>query len=329
MKILVVGGAGYIGSHTVYELLRANHEVIVFDNLSTGNKAAIPEGVLFIKGDLCNKIDLDAVFTTHKIDAVMHFAAKLIVPESVSDPITYFTNNVYGVGVLLESMRIHGVNKFIFSSTAAVYGEPNGTKPIDELAITQPINPYGASKLAAEALIKSVQVAFGIEFIIFRYFNVAGADISGEIGLAPKGTPTHLIPAINETLLGLRPLFKVFGTDYNTSDGTCIRDYIHVSDLARAHVDGIEYLAKSMDSQIINLGTNHGFSVQEIMDAAQKLLQLKITSQYVEKRAGDPGFLVASNTKAKAILGWSPQYSVEDMIRTDYNWRQNPRFTNE
>lgn len=329
MKILVVGGAGYIGSHTIYELLKANHEVVVFDNLSTGNIEAVPTGVEFFKGDLLNAADVETVFTKYKIDAVMHFAAKLIVPESVAQPIEYYENNVHGVAILLEGMRKHGINKLTFSSTAAVYGEPTTAVSIGEDAQIQPINPYGASKRAAEDLIQAVQHAFGIQFIIFRYFNVAGADASGEIGLSPKNKPTHLIPAINETLLGLRPEFKVFGTDYPTADGTCVRDYIHITDLAQAHVLGIEYLGETGKSQIINLGTNDGFSVKEIMDAAEKVIGQTINVVYEERRAGDPASLVASNQKAKAILGWVPKLSVEDMIQSDYNWRKNPKFTNQ
>jgi UDP-glucose 4-epimerase len=226
-------------------------------------------------------------------------------------------------------MSKHNIKKFIFSSTAAVYGEPDGSAPIEEDAMTQPINPYGSSKKAAEDLIQAVQHAFGIEFIIFRYFNVAGADASGEIGLAPKGMPTHLIPAINETILGIRPIFKVFGADYTTNDGTCIRDYIHISDLACAHVLGIEYLNTTNKSEIINLGTNKGFSVKQIMDAAEKILNIKINTEYVGKRAGDPAFLVASNNKAQKLLNWTPKYSIEDMIQSDYNWRKTPKFINK
>lgn len=329
MRILVLGGAGYIGSHTVYELLKAEHEVVVFDNLSTGNIEAIPDGVEFFRGDLLNREDVDAVFTKYKFDVVMHFAAKLIVPESVSQPIEYYENNVHGVAVLLEGMRTHGINKLTFSSTAAVYGEPITTAALTEDTIVQPINPYGSSKRAAEDLIQAVQHAYGIQFIIFRYFNVAGADASGEIGLSPKNKPTHLIPAITETLLNLRPEFKIFGTDYPTADGTCIRDYIHITDLAQAHVLGAEYLEKTSESQIINLGTNDGFSVKEIMDTAEKVIGQKVNVVYEGRRAGDPAFLVASNSKAKNLLGWIPKLTVEDMILSDYNWRKNPRFTNQ
>ncbi|GBU10631.1 UDP-glucose 4-epimerase [Erysipelotrichaceae bacterium] len=328
MRVLVVGGAGYIGSHTVYELKRAGHEVVVFDNLSTGNREAIPEDVVFFEGDLQVATDVKKVLATHKFDIVMHFAAKLIVPESVEQPIVYFENNVHGVAILLAEMLISGVNNVMFSSTAAVYGEPDTLDAMDENALLNPINPYGTSKRAAEDLIKAVEISNGMKHVIFRYFNVAGADASGEIGLSPKNAPTHLIPAINETALGLRPLFKIFGTDYPTADGTCIRDYIHITDLAIAHVLGAEYLIKTKKSQILNLGTNDGFSVQEIFDATEKVLGQKIALQLESRRAGDPAMLVASNNKAKEILGWNPTHSVEDMIISDYNWRKMPKFTN-
>lgn len=329
MRILVVGGAGYIGSHTVYELLKAKHEVVVFDNLSTGNIEAVHKDAKFFRGDLLNRQDVETVFETYKIDAVMHFAAKLLVPESVEKPIEYYENNVHGVAVLLEAMKKFDIKKITFSSTAAVYGEPSEIKKICEQTTVQPINPYGSSKRAAEDLIQAVQHAYGIQFIIFRYFNVAGADAGGEIGLSPKHTPTHLIPAINETLLGLRAEFKVFGTDYPTKDGTCIRDYIHITDLAQAHVLGIEYLDEKNKSEIINLGTNDGFSVKEIMEKTEQVLGQKINVVMESRRAGDPACLVASNEKAKNVLGWVPKMTIEDMIVSDYNWRKTPKFTNQ
>lgn len=327
MKVLVVGGAGYIGSHTVYELVRQGHEVVIFDNLSTGNKEALhPEATLF-EGNLINKEEVNAVFEAHPdIDLVMHFAAKIVVPESVEQPIAYYENNVYGVAVLLEQMLKHDVKNFMFSSTAAVYGEPTVTTPLLENQIVQPINPYGATKKSAEDLIQSVGVSDGLNYIIFRYFNVAGADDSGEIGLSPKTPLTHIIPIVNQTLLGMRPQMAIFGDDYPTKDGTCVRDYIHVADLAKAHVMGAEYVFAGNDSEIINLGSETGFSVKEIVEAAEEEIGEKVNHVYEERRAGDPAMLVASNKKAKELLNWEPQKSVQEMIASDYKWRKNPKY---
>jgi len=326
MKVLVVGGAGYIGSHTALTLVRRGHEVVVFDNLSTGNEAAIPLEATFVAGDLLNKADIDNVLQTHPFDIVMHFAAKLIVPESVEQPIRYFENNVHGVALLLESMREHGLKNFIFSSTAAVYGEPTDGAVITEDTPTNPINPYGASKRAAEDLIRATDEAYDMKHVIFRYFNVAGADASGEIGLSPKNPPTHLIPVINETLLGIRQETKVFGTDYPSADGTCVRDYIHITDLAQAHVLGAEYLLETNKSATMNLGTHTGYSVMSIIAAAEKEIGQPVTYTVSPRRAGDPAMLVASNALAKELLGWEPSRTVEEMIRSDYEWRANPKY---
>jgi len=326
MKVLVVGGAGYIGSHTALALVRRGHEVVVFDNLSTGNEAAIPVEATFVAGDLLNKTDIDNVLQAHTFDIVMHFAAKLIVPESVEQPIRYFENNVHGVALLLESMREHGLKNFIFSSTAAVYGEPTDGAVITEDTPTNPINPYGASKRAAEDLIRATDEAYDMKHVIFRYFNVAGADASGEIGLSPKNPPTHLIPVINETLLGIRQETKVFGTDYPSADGTCVRDYIHITDLAQAHVLGAEYLLETNKSATMNLGTHTGYSVMSIIAAAEKEIGQPVTYTVSPRRAGDPAMLVASNALAKELLGWEPSRTVEEMIRSDYEWRANPKY---
>lgn len=326
MKVLVVGGAGYIGSHTVLALIRKGHQVVVFDDLSTGNRQAVAPEATLVEGNLLDKEALDKVLQGQTFDLVMHFAAKIVVPESVEQPLKYFENNVHGVALLLESMREHEVKHFMFSSTAAVYGEPLDGEIITETMITNPINPYGASKRAAEDLIRASSVAYGIEHVIFRYFNVAGSDASGVIGLSPKNPPTHLIPVINETFLGLRQETKIFGDDYATPDGTCIRDYIHITDLAQAHVLGAEYLLETGMSETINLGTNKGFSVMEIVQSAEQQLKQKLNYQVVPRRQGDPARLVASNTKAKELLGWEPQYTIADMIQSDYDWRQNPKY---
>jgi UDP-glucose 4-epimerase len=326
MKVLVVGGAGYIGSHTALALTRKGHEVVVFDNLSTGNKEAIPSAATFVQGDLLNSADINGVLATQQFDIVMHFAAKLVVPESVEQPIAYFENNVHGVALLLEGMRTHGVKRIIFSSTAAVYGEPKDGSFITEDTPTNPINPYGASKRAAEDLIRATEEAYGIKHVIFRYFNVAGADAAGNIGLSPKTAPTHLVPVINETLLGKRQETKVFGTDYASPDGTCIRDYIHVSDLADAHVLGAEHLLQEPTSATINLGSHSGFSVMEIIKAAEEEIGQQLNYVVAPRRAGDPSVLVAANIKAKELLGWAPTRTVQEMIRSDYEWRAHPKY---
>lgn len=324
MKILVTGGAGYIGSHSVYELIKAGHEVVVLDNLSTGNKEAVHPQATFVLGDQRDEKLLDEVFSKNKFDAVMHFSAKLIVPESVEQPIEYFENNVHGVAVLLAAMNRHNVKNIVFSSTAAVYGEPKRI-PILEDDQKQPINPYGQSKLACEWLIEGAHVAYKINYVIFRYFNVAGADASGDIGLSGKGRQlTHLIPVILESHLGIRPKMTVFGTDYETKDGTCVRDYIHITDLARAHVLGVEYAAKG-NSNTFNLGSKNGFTVKEVLEATEKLGH-KVNYEFGPRRAGDPANLVASNERAVSILNWKPTFSLEEMIESDLNWRKNKKF---
>ncbi len=319
MKVLVIGGAGYIGSHAVYELIRDNNEVIVMDNLSTGKKDMIHKYAKFYFGDITKKEDLENVFSNEpNIDVVMHFAAKLIVPESINMPLEYYYNNVEGVRLMLEAMTKYRVKNVVFSSTAAVYGEP--IKPIcEEEDVTIPINPYGASKLATESLIKWVCNAYNMNYCIFRYFNVAGADSSLEIGL-DKENLTHLIPIVTQTILGLRDKMKVFGDDYDTEDGTCIRDYIHVSDLAKAHILGAKYILNNNKSILLNLGSNNGYSVKEVIDIASKFG--KVNYDIEQRRPGDPAKLIASNNKAKEILGWIPKYTLEDMIKTDLDYRK-------
>ncbi|NLV90757.1 MAG: UDP-glucose 4-epimerase GalE [Tenericutes bacterium] len=319
MKVLVIGGAGYIGSHAVYELIRDNNEVIVMDNLSTGKENMIHKSAKFYLGDITKKEDLDKVFDSEKnIDVVMHFAAKLIVPESVKMPLEYYYNNVEGVRLMLDAMIRYGVKNVVFSSTAAVYGEP--IKPIcEEDDITLPINPYGASKLATENMIKWVCNAYNMNYCIFRYFNVAGADKSLDIGL-DKDNLTHLIPIVTQTILGIRNKMKVFGDDYDTPDGTCIRDYIHVTDLALAHILGAKYILNNNKSILVNLGSNNGYSVKEVIDAAS--IYGKVNYEIVERREGDPAKLIASNSKAKDLLGWIPKYTLDDMIKTDLEFRR-------
>jgi len=317
MRVLVVGGAGYIGSHTVYELKRAGHDVDVLDNLSTGHEEFVPKGVKLYLGDITKSADVEAVFEKEKYDVVMHFAAKIVVPESVEKPLDYYYNNVEGVRVLLESVVKHGVKNFVFSSTAAVYGDAKGV--CHENDVTMPINPYGETKLAVEKMIKWSSQAHGFNYVVFRYFNVAGADKTLEIGYASTKA-THLIPIANEAALGIRDHLDIYGTDYDTKDGTCVRDYIHVTDLAQAHVLGAEYLSKGGASQTMNLGSNEGFSVLEVVKAVEKIVPIKYG--FAPRRAGDPAVLIASNDQAKKILGWEPKLSLEDMIISDLNYHK-------
>jgi UDP-glucose 4-epimerase len=322
MKVLVVGGAGYIGSHAVYELIRDGHEVVVIDNLSTGLKDMIHKDAKFYLGDITKKEQLVGIFKEEcaikPFDVVMHFAAKLIVPESVSKPLEYYYNNIEGMRTMLEVMIEFGIKNVVFSSTAATYGNP--VKPIcEEDDYTKPINPYGNTKLADEFLIKDVCNAYNMNYCIFRYFNVAGADESLEIGLK-KDNLTHLIPIVIQAALGLREKVIVYGDDYDTRDGTCIRDYIHVSDLARAHVLGAKYILENNKSILLNLGSNEGYTVKEVIDEVSKIMPVKY--EIGPRRPGDPAMLIASNKKAKEILGWSPKYTLKDIIRTDMEFRK-------
>jgi len=322
MKVCVIGGAGYIGSHAVYELIRDGHEVVVIDNLSTGLKEMVHRDAKFYLGDITKKEELTNIFKTEcdikPFDVVMHFAAKLIVPESLDQPLEYYHNNVEGVRIMLEVMTEHNIKNVVFSSTAAVYGEPEKDL-CEETDKTNPVNPYGETKLASEKLIKWVCKKYDMNYCIFRYFNVAGADESLEIGLK-KDNLTHLIPVTIQTALGMREKMIVFGDDYDTRDGSCIRDYIHVSDLAYAHVLGAKYLVKNHKSLLVNLGSNEGYTVKEVISEVEKYMPVN----YVigERRPGDPAKIVASNTKAKDLLGWSPKKTLSDMIRTDMDFRK-------
>ena len=318
MKVLVVGGAGYIGSHAVLELIKAQHEVLVFDNLSSGFQDMVAKEATLIIGDIRDKQTLDRVFQIHKdIEVVMHFAANIVVPESVEQPLEYYSNNVEGVRILLDSMQEHNIKNIVVSSTAAVYGEASGVCYEDDP--THPINPYGETKLATERMIKWVTEAYGMKYLIFRYFNVAGADHSLKVGLK-KDQLTHLIPVAIQALIGLRNKLLIYGNNYDTEDGTCVRDYIHVSDLAFAHVLGAEYLSNGGSSTTINLGSNQGYSVLDVAKTVQKLGNMHY--EITERRPGDPAQLIASNDKAKTILKWTPKYGLEDIIRSDYEFRK-------
>ena len=317
MRVLVVGGAGYIGSHTVYELIKDHQEVIILDNLSSGYMELVHPEAKFYQGDIRLKADVVNVFKKEKIDVVMHFAAKIIVPESVQIPLEYYYNNVESVRVLLEVMNEFNVKKFVFSSTAAVYGEASGV--CQEDMVTKPINPYGETKLACEKMISWVANAHDFKYVVFRYFNVAGADKSLKIGLM-KDQLTHLIPVAIQGIIGIRDHLTIYGNDYPTKDGTCIRDYIHVSDLAYAHVLGAHYLFDGGKSETINLGSSTGYTVLEVAQAVNEIAPLKVVIG--PRRDGDPAELIASNEKARRILKWVPKYSLKDIVLSDYNYRK-------
>ncbi|MCI6484482.1 MAG: UDP-glucose 4-epimerase GalE [Selenomonadaceae bacterium] len=321
MSILVCGGAGYIGSHTVHQLVEKGEDVVIVDNLQTGHMGAVNPKAKFYKGDIREAEVLDRIFTENKIDAVVHFAANSLVGESMTNPLKYFNNNVYGMQVLLEAMVRHGIDKIVFSSTAATYGEPERI-PIMEDDRTEPTNPYGQSKLIMEKMMKWVSLANGIRYVSLRYFNAAGAIEDGSIG-EDHSPETHLIPLILQVPLGKRDHITVFGEDYPTPDGTCLRDYIHVLDLADAHVLAIDYLRRGGESNIFNLGNGQGFSVKEMIEAAREATGLDIKVEIGERRAGDPAQLIASSEKARKVLGWQPKFTdVKAVIGTAWKWHQ-------
>lgn len=314
MSILVCGGAGYIGSHTVYKLIEQGKDVIIADNLQSGHMEAVHPKAKFYKGDIRDAEFLDKVFTENKIEAVIHFAANSLVGESVQKPLLYFNNNVYGMQILLESMVKHDIKHIVFSSTAAVYGEPKRL-PILEDDDTNPTNPYGETKLTMEKMMKWCNKAYGITYAALRYFNAAGSLGDGTIG-EDHNPESHLIPLILQVPLKKREAITVFGTDYATPDGTCLRDYIHVLDLADAHIKAVEYLQAGNESNVFNLGNGVGFSVKEMIDAAKEVVNDDIKVVYGERRAGDPAQLIASSDKAKKILGWTPVHTdVKSIIK--------------
>ena len=324
MAILVCGGAGYIGSHAVHALIEQGEEVVIVDNLQTGHRKAIHPQAAFYEADIRDAAALDKIFTAHRIDAVIHFAANSLVGESMEQPLLYFNNNVYGMQVLLEAMVRHGADKIVFSSTAAVYGEPKRV-PIREDDGTNPTNTYGETKLMMEKMMKWVSRAHGVRYVSLRYFNAAGALPDGSIGEDHR-TETHLIPLILQVPTGRRDHITVFGDDYPTPDGTCLRDYIHVVDLADAHVRALVYLRRGGESDIFNLGNGQGFSVKEMIAAAEQATGRTIKVEIGARRAGDPAQLIASSEKARAVLGWQPVFTdVAQVIGTAWRWHaQHP-----
>ena len=322
MSVLVLGGAGYIGSHTVYELIERGEDVIVADNLQTGHIEAVHPKAGFYKGDIRDKNFLDEIFKKEKIDAVIHFAANSLVGESMTNPLKYYDNNLYGTMILLKSMVENGIDKIVFSSTAAVYGEPENI-PILETDRTEPTNTYGETKLSMEKMFKWVSRAHNLRYVSLRYFNACGAHVSGKIGEA-HNPESHLIPLILQVPNGQRKEVSIFGDDYPTKDGTCIRDYIHVTDLAQAHILAVDYLRKGNSSDIFNLGNGVGFTVKEVIETARKVTGHPVPAVISQRRAGDPAQLIASSKKAKAVLGWKPQYAdIEEIIATAWKWHKN------
>lgn len=312
MRLLVLGGAGYIGSHFVKESIRRGHEVVVVDNLQTGHADAVDSRASFRKGDIRNRAFLADVFSAGSFDAVVHFAANSLVGVSMQEPVAYFDNNVHGTIAVLEAMKTFGVQRIVFSSSAAVYGA-HRVMPITEEYATVPTNPYGETKLMMEKMMKWSDSAYGIRYVSLRYFNVAGADAGHAIGEDHR-PETHLIPNVLQVPLGKRPSVTIFGQDYDTKDGTCVRDYIHVEDLVEAHLAALEHLAAVKTSDVFNLGSNAGYSNLEILTAARRVTGHPIPATYGPRRPGDPDILVASNEKALRVLGWKPTRGLEDMI---------------
>ncbi len=325
MKILVTGGAGFIGGATIRELLRAGHEVTVFDNLCCGHKEILPPGIKLIIGDLRNFKEIDFALSTEAFDAVMHFAAFTIVPESIENPRKYFDNNVMASINLLNAMVDHGVKRFVFSSTAATYGDPQNV-PVTEAEPTKPTNAYGESKLIVEQYLKWYGLAYGIKYVCLRYFNAAGADMDNDIG-EDREIETHLIPLVLHAAARIKDKVLVFGSDYPTRDGTCVRDYIHVKDLASAHVKAVDKLIPDEAiSAIYNLGSESGFTVSEVIAAAEKITGKKINAVISPRRPGDPPSLIASSIKIKKELGWMQKHStIEKIISDTWEWmRKHP-----
>ena len=318
MKVLVTGGAGYIGSHVVRQLGEAGHDIVVFDNLSTGYRWAVTFGELVI-GDLADEEAIEAVFSQHNFEAVLHFAANIVVPESVANPLKYYSNNTRNTLNLLKVIERHKTPYMVFSSTAAVYGMPE-EKVLAESQPLVPINPYGASKMMSERMIMDLAAASSLYYVILRYFNVAGANPDGLLGQATPEA-THLIKVACECVTGQRDGMSVFGTDYDTRDGTCVRDYIHVEDLAKAHVMALEFMSKGGESQVLNCGYGRGFTVSEVIDVVKRLSGNDFPVERIGRRAGDPDALMADNSKITRTLGWTPDYdNLDTIVGTALAW---------
>ena len=321
MKVLVTGGAGYIGSHVVRQLGEAGYDVVVFDNLSTGHRWAVTHGEL-VEGDLADEQAIEALFSAHRFDAVLHFAAHIVVPESVANPLKYYRNNTRNTLNLLAAVERHGVEKMVFSSTAAVYGMPDETMLTEQLPLA-PINPYGASKMMSERMIMDLAAASSLRYVVLRYFNVAGADPQTRLGQATPEA-THLIKVACECATGARDGMQIFGTDYSTRDGTCVRDYIHVEDLASAHIRALEYMTAGGESQVLNCGYGRGFTVREVIDEVKRLSGVDFPVTETGRRAGDPEALMADNTEIRRNLNWTPRYDdLETIVRTALDWERH------
>lgn len=322
-SILVTGGAGYIGSHVAHELVDDGREVVILDNLSTGVRENMPEAATFVHGDVGDYELLVNLISQHDVDAVMHFAGNIVVPESVENPLKYYRNNTAATRTLLSACVACRVHQFVFSSTAAVYGMPSAEElPVTEETPTAPINPYGASKLMTEWMLRDVDHAHDFRYVALRYFNVAGADPKGRTG---QSTPqaTHLIKVCSQTALGLRDQLSIFGTDYETRDGTCIRDYIHVTDLARVHILALEALERGEQSRVLNCGYGHGYTVREVIDAVQRVSEVDFDVVEAPRRAGDPPELIADSTKLRDEFGWQPEHDdLDEIVRTALEWEE-------
>lgn len=322
MAVLITGGAGYIGSHVVYEFLDNGHDVVVIDNLSTGVRSLLPQDIPFYQGNVGDQTLLDTIFASHKIDTVLHFAGSIIVPEFVENPLKYYQNNTAVSLNLLQSCIKHRIKNFIFSSTASIYGN-NPLRIMKEDFPPQPENPYASSKLMTEMMIKDTAKAHGLNFTILRYFNVAGADPKGRTGQV-KENATHLIKVACETALGHRPAIKIYGTDYDTPDGTCIRDYIHVSDLANAHLRAYEHMTRTTVNKIFNCGYGQGFSVLDVLNAVETVSGTPVKKEPTDRRAGDPVALIANSTLLQTQTGWAPAYNDLDLIiKTALDWERH------
>ncbi|MBN2491615.1 MAG: UDP-glucose 4-epimerase GalE [Planctomycetes bacterium] len=323
--VLVVGGAGYVGSHTVKGLLAAGYRAVVFDNLSTGHRQAVPRGARFLKGDLLQPASLGRALAAHRFQAVFHFAARALVGESVADPALYYRQNLTGTQNLLDAMRAHGVGKIVFSSTAAVYGEVR-TAPLREDHPKAPCNPYGRTKWTIECMLRDYGAAYGLRSVSLRYFNAAGCDPDGELG-EDHDPETHLIPNVLRAARDRRRGVRIFGDDYETPDGTCVRDYVHVTDLAQAHVRALEKLDSEIQVDAFNLGNGSGYSVREVVDMAREVTGRPIRAELVGRRPGDPPVLVASAERARAELGWQPVFgALGTILETAWGWhRTHPR----